>query len=184
MEWLISSKDPWEYLNSFPLLPKYRELTTNFKQGINIEDIHTVAFLGCGAFPISCILASKIFNIKIVAIDKDPEKVEIAKKCIDVLEIRNIDVVLGDETYLSNLNMDLVLIAALAEPKRKIFKYIKYILDNGKKFLTSCRTYTGLKAVLYRPVSKHDIEGFIVLKEIRPKRFANNTLLFLDIKRP
>ncbi len=179
---LIHASSPKKYLYTFPLLDKYRELIKNQMDSINIRKGDTVVFLGCGAFPISTILTREIYNVKVVGIDINSQKVEIAQRCIERLQIDGIEIIEGDERQLAKIKSDIISIAALAEPKKRIFKNIHQIVKSLNRNITiCCRTYTGLKAVLYYPTKKDDMKGFIVKREVRPIKKANNTILFLEL---
>jgi uncharacterized protein YdhG (YjbR/CyaY superfamily) len=78
-----------------------------------------------------------------------------------------------------------VLIAGLAEPKKRIFKNLRDITKKKnpelKKQISVCyRNYTGMRQLLYRPVRPEHTLGFQKIKEIYPSGGVNNTLVFLE----
>ncbi len=176
---LISSPAPKEFINTFPLLDKYRELIRNQMKELSPSQGQTMVFLGCGAFPISPILVASLYNTRVIGIDKNPQKVELARRCIEALGLKDIEIIEGDERVISSLDPDIISIAALAQPKKRIFKNI-YNLLTRRRCVVCCRTYSGLKALLYYPLQKQDIEGFVIKREIRPLGRANNTVVFLE----
>ncbi len=179
---LIQSTDPEKELYSFPLLDKYVELIKNQMNPINIQRRDKIAFLGCGAFPISAILTKKIYKVEVVGIDNNPQKIDIAKKCIQSLKIDGIEIIEGDERNIQDTGANIISIAALAEPKKRIFQNLyQQLKTNHDKITICCRTYTGLKALLYYPIKQEDMPGFVVKREIRPLKRANNTILFLEL---
>ena len=73
--------------------------------------------------------------------------VEQSKKVIRCLGLENkIEIIQGDESCLKELKWDMVLVAALAEPKPRIFKTIQTIIK--QRHLNApviFRTYTGMR---------------------------------------
>jgi hypothetical protein len=181
---VLANADPWKMLESFPLYQRYVNLIRVQVQ--NSPEIKTLAFIGCGPLPVTLLLFSKIYGIRCTGIDKDPEAVELARKCVKHFGLeKEISIVLGDETALSKIECDSVLIAGLAEPKKSIFRNLHSFTKNKKQepkqSISICyRNYTGMRQLLYKPVLPEDIRGFRKVKEILPSGGVNNTLVFLE----
>lgn len=82
------------------------------------------------------------------------------------------------------MKWDFVLVAALAEPKIRIFQNLRTILreaatrqPGNNNTPVIYRTYTGMRAVLYKPVQPDDINGFRIVTEIPPTQRVNNTTI-------
>jgi len=86
----------------------------------------------------------------------------------------------GDESLLKKLDWNAVLIAALAEPKDRIFRALLSAMKDIGPRPICYRTYSGMRAVLHCPVQAEDIKGFRIAKEILPKGKVNNTLVILE----
>lgn len=180
---LIRSADPWETLNSFPLFPRYEALVRSQIDAMPaIRQDHRLAFIGCGPVPMSLILMSRLQGIRSIGLDLSAESVELSKKVIRCLGLENeIEIVLGDDSRLKELDWDMVLVAALAEPKARIFRNLRTVLkERGKHAPVIFRTYTGMRAVLYEPVQPGDIEGFEIVKTILPTGRVNNTTIIAE----
>ena len=181
---ILVHDDPWKMLESFPLYQRYVNLIKVQVQ--NSPEIENLAFIGCGPLPVTLLLFNKLHNIRCIGIDKDPEAVELAKKCVKHFGLeKEISIILGDETALSGIEWDSVLIAGLTEPKSRIFRNLYYIIKMKKlelkKPISICyRNYTGLRQLLYWPVRPEHIQGFRKIKEIYPSGGVNNTLVFLE----
>ncbi len=181
---ILANKNPWKMLESFPLYPRYENLINVHIQ--NSPGIELLAFLGCGPLPVTLLLFSKLYGIRCIGIDKDPEAVALAKSCVKHFGLeKDISIILGDETLLSKIEWDSVLIAGLAEPKKRIFRNLYNITKNKtserKRQITVCyRNYTGMKQLLYRPFESDHTRGFRKIKEIYPSGRVNNTLVFLE----
>jgi hypothetical protein len=181
---VLASEDPWKMLESFPLYKRYVNLIQDQVQ--NSPEIKTLAFIGCGPLPVTLLLFSKLYGISCIGIDKDPEAVELARKCVKHFGLeKEISIVLGDETLLSKLEWNSVLIAGLAEPKMRIFRNLHSIIKKRKVIqkqpISICyRNYTGMRQLLYKPVPPENIRGFRKVKEILPSGGVNNTLVFLE----
>ncbi|RZB33075.1 MAG: hypothetical protein SRB2_04140 [Desulfobacteraceae bacterium Eth-SRB2] len=180
---LLKSHDPWETLKSFPLYPRYEALVRN-----QIEAVHTapgsrLAFIGCGSVPMTLILMSRLYGIQSTGLDNSAETVNLSKKIIQCLGLgKEVEIIQGDESGLRDLDWDLVLVAALAEPKARIFQTLRKILKERKEHVPVIfRTYTGMRAVLYEPVQPGDIQGFSIVKEILPTGRVNNTTVFAEL---
>ena len=181
-EELLKSDTPWVTLKSFPLYPRYEALVRN-----QIEDVHTtqdikLVFIGGGAVPISLILMSRFYGIRPVGLDSSFEAVKLSKKVIQRLGLeKEIEIVHGDDTHLKELDWNVILVAALTEPKARIFQNIRKVLKVRRHAAVIFRTYTGMRAILYEPVQQSDIEGFKIVKEILPTGLVNNTTVFAEL---
>ncbi len=182
---LFESDSPWKILNSFPFYPRYKTLVETQFKVLPANPDTVLAFIGCGPVPMTLIIAARLYGIRSIGIDNCAETVKLSKKVIQCLKLENmINIIHGDHFLLENLNWDMVLVAALAEPKASIFKTILKILKiRKKKFHVIFRTYTGMKAVLYKPVQPGDIAGFKITKEILPLGRVNNTTVFAELDR-
>ena len=178
---LLVSPSPWKQIETFPLYPRYEALVKNQIQAMHVEKGKRLAFLGSGPVPLTLILLNRFFNISSVGIDSDPETVEISRKIIGHLGLENeIEIVRGDDATLGELAWDVVLVAALAEPKARIFSQLRNILAHRGPAPVVFRTYTGMRAVLYKPVQPEDIKGFKIVKAIQPTGRVNNTTVFMQ----
>ena len=122
----------------------------------------------------------KYFDIDSVGIDSDPNAVTLAKECLKKLDIKNgINIIHGDESVLEKLTANRIVLAAMAVPKKRIFKNLKTLskIENDLKVIY--RTYSGLRAILYPPIPSDYIDGFIKVDEIIHSGEINNTLVLL-----
>ncbi len=180
---LLASPDPWKQIETFPLYPRYEALVKNQIQAMHISSEKRLAFLGSGPVPLTLILLNRFFNIPSVGIDSDGETVAISRKIIGHLGLENdIDIVQGDDATLGDLAWDVVLVAALAEPKARIFSQLRNILAIRGPAPVVFRTYTGMRAVLYKPVQPEDIKGFKIVQAIQPTGRVNNTTVFMQLQ--
>ena len=182
-EELLKSKDPWETLKSFPFYPRYEALVRNQIEAVHPPPGSILAFIGCGSVPMTLILMSRLYGIRSVGLDNSAETVNLSKKMIQCLGLeKEVEIIQGDESRLRDLDWDLVLVAALAEPKARIFQTLRKILKERKEHVPVIfRTYTGMRAVLYEPVQPGDIQGFSIVKEILPTGRVNNTTVFVEL---
>ncbi len=179
---LLKSDTPGETLKSFPLYPRYEVLLRNQVEAMHISPESRLAFIGCGPVPISLILISRLSGIRSIGIDKSSKTVQLSRKVIQCLGLeKEIEIVHGDESNLKELDWDVVLVSALAEPKAPIFQSLRQILKQRGHAPVIFRTYTGMRSILYEPVQSGDIEGFKIVKEIFPTGRVNNTTVFLEL---
>jgi len=182
-EELLKSEAPWETLKSFPLYPRYETLVRSQIEAVYTAPGSILAFIGCGSVPMSLILMSRLYGIRSIGLDNSAETVNLSKKVIQCLGLgQEVEIIQGDESGLQGSDWDLVLVAALAEPKARIFQTLRKILKERKEHVPVIyRTYTGMRAVLYEPVQPGDIQGFSIVKEILPTGRVNNTTVFAEL---
>ncbi|CAN2042109.1 histidine 2-aminobutanoyltransferase [Candidatus Magnetomoraceae bacterium gMMP-15] len=182
-EQLFKSSNPWESLRSFPLYPRYKTLVKNQIEAMPVIRDSRFAFIGCGPVPMSLILMGHLYDISSIGLDISSESVEISKKVIKCLGLeKKIEIIQSNESHLKNSDWDVVLVAALAEPKARIFQCLREIMKKRKMNVPVIfRTYTGMRAVLYEPVQFSDIKGFKIVKQIPPIGRVNNTTIFAEL---
>lgn len=181
-EELLKSDTPWQTLKSFPLYPRYETLIKKQTEAMYVSRDTRLAFIGSGAVPMSLILISHLYGVRSVGLDSSFETVELSKKVIRCLGLeKEIEIIHGDDSSLKELEWNVVLVAALAEPKAQIFQSIRRILKESRQAYVIFRTYTGMRTVLYEPVQSDDIRGFKVVKEIPPTGRVNNTTVFAEL---
>ena len=180
-EELLRDEKPWSVLRDFPLCPRYRELIENQIRATSLSPDETLVFVGCGPLPVTLILLSRLYGFRSIGLDTNPQAVSVATKCIGRLGLeREVSIVEGDESALRDLEWDSVLVAALAEPKPRIFRTLLSILKDKGPLPVCYRTYSGMRAVLRHPVQPEDIKGFRKVREIIPAGQVNNTLVVLE----
>jgi hypothetical protein len=180
---LIAAEDSWKTLHGFPLFPRYEALIRAQAEAMPDLTDGKLAFVGCGPVPMSLILMSRLYHTPSVGLEASGQNVDMARKVISVLGLENeIEIVHGDDSLLTDLEWDAVLVAALAEPKERIFRRIKAILmEKEKNEPVIYRTYTGMRAVLYAPVTDADAAGFRTVKKVFPTGRVNNTTIFAEL---
>ena len=182
-EELLGCKDPWKHLMDFPLYPRYETLVKNQIEIMHMTPENRFVFLGSGPVPLTLILMSRLFNIPSIGVEASADTVALARKVIRHLGLEaDIKIVQGDDAGLESLDWDVILVAALAEPKARIFKKIREILKKkGSHAPVIFRTYTGMKAILYQPVQPEDVKGFKIAKAVAPTGRVNNTTVVMRV---
>ena len=96
----------------------------------------------------------------------------------DKLGLENdIEIVVGDENIIEKLDYDILMIAAFAEPKERVFSNVWKYVDEKTPVLY--RTYTGMRAILYSPVLETDTRGFHKEVMMLPSGKTNNTSVLI-----
>ena len=179
---LLKSGNPWETLKAFPLYPRYDMLIKNQINARHITNNSRLIFIGCGAVPMSLILLSRLYGIRSIGLDASNKTAKLSKKVIQSLGLKKeIEIIHSDDPDLEKLDWDIALVAALAEPKARIFKSLSRVLKKRKNAFVIFRTYTGMRTLLYEPVQPSDIKGFKIVKEIFPAGMVNNTTVFAEL---
>ena len=184
-EKLLASRTPWETLKSFPLYPRYEALVKNQIELNRIGRGRRLAFIGCGPVPSSLILFNRLAGVRSVGLDVSEDAAGWSRKVVRCLGLEEeIDIVRGDETLLQELDWDMILVAAMADPKARIFNNLRLIMrERGKTdTLVFFRTYTGMRAILHAPVTEEEIKGFRILKTFYPVGRVNNTIVAAQLE--
>ncbi|MGP8022569.1 MAG: nicotianamine synthase family protein [Methanobacterium sp.] len=175
---ILESENPWKTLKSFYFYERYEKLIQNENKLINFIHKEVVVFIGGGPLPLTLILLNKMFGVKGISIEIVPDIAEISRKVLKKLDLTSeIIVISGDETELSYLDYNVVMVAALAEPKKRIFNNVKKEIKQYNSVIY--RTYTGMRAILYSPVTEEATQGFQEINRVLPPGKVNNTSILI-----
>lgn len=175
---ILNSDDPWATLESFYFYDRYMKLIQNENQFANFSSKDQIVFIGGGPLPLSLILYSKLFSASGVSIEKVPAVADLSVPILKKLGLNSkISAVCWNESAASHLKFDILVVAALAEPKKRIFNYIRNIASNKTRIIY--RTYTGMRAILYAPVTDEAIESFEKVDFKLPTGNVNNTSVLI-----
>jgi hypothetical protein len=182
---LIASQDPWETLGKFPLYPRYESLIRTQVETLPGLAGRRIAFVGCGPVPMSLILMNRFYQTRSLGLESAGESVDLGREVIGSLGLeKDIEIVHGDDFLLRDLEWNAILVAALAEPKERIFRHLRGILiEKDRDTPVIYRTYTGMRAVLHAPVTADDVTGFRTIKKVFPTGRVNNTTIFAELAR-
>lgn len=180
---LAEAHNAWQMLTSFPLYPRYEALIKGQMETMPGLTGKRIAFVGCGPVPMSLILMARFYGMPSTGLDVSRESVFMARSVIRSLGLEGlIEIEAGDHTLLKDLSWDVVLVAALAEPKARIFQELRQLLGKERHLKPIIyRTYTGMRAVLYEPVSPSYTKGFRVVQRVLPTGRVNNTTIFAEL---
>lgn len=177
---ILNADDPWKKLDSFHFFKRYKKLVTNEKNLASLKKGDRLAFVGGGPLPLTLIMFNKYFGIKGISIEIIPEVVEISKKVLAKLGLSDeIEVVQGDENTINSLDYDVLMIAAFAEPKKRVFENVKHYIKSDTKILY--RTYSGMRAILYSPINIECLDGYTELGRVYPTGKVNNTSVLVSL---
>jgi len=178
---ILTAEEPWVKLESFHFYDRYAILVRNERRLASFSAGNRVVFVGGGPLPLTLMLLNKFYGVRGISVEIVSEMAKLSERVLDKLEFSpEIEVVCGDETALSHLHYDGVMVAALAEPKRRVFRNVRRLVAPETKILY--RTYSGMRAILYAPVIKEDLAGFQELDKILPTGKVNNTSVLIRKK--
>lgn len=124
------------------------------------------------------ILFNKLYGSHCVSVEIQPEVAELSRQMLEKLELESeIEVVEGDETSIKDIDYTVVMVAALAEPKERVFTNLWETVDTITPIIY--RTYTGMRAILYSPVTEKATRGFHKEVMILPTGKVNNTSVLI-----
>ncbi len=175
---ILESDNPTKTLDSFQFYNRYIGLIENESQLAKFNADKTFVFLGSGPLPLTLIMFNKVFACKCIGIEQIPEVAELSQKVLKRLGLdEKIEIVVGDETIIEKLDYDILMVAALAEPKERVFANIWEYVDENTPVIY--RTYTGMRAILYSPVLDKDTRGFHKEIMLLPSGKTNNTSVLI-----
>ena len=175
---ILESDDPKAVLDSFHFYDRYIGLIDNERQLAKFNENKTFVFLGSGPLPLTLIMFNMVTGCKCIGIEQDSEVAELSRKVLKRLDLdEDIEIVTGNEKTIAELDYDILMIAAFAEPKDRVFANVWDIVDEKTPVLY--RTYTGMRAILYSPVTEKDTRGFHQEVMLLPKGKTNNTSVLI-----
>ena len=175
---ILRSDDPWATLESFHFYPRYQGLIKNENQLVKFTPEHKVVFIGGGPLPLTLILFNKLYGSRCVSVEIEPEVAELSRQVLKKLGLESeIEVLTGDETSVQDIDYTVIMVAALAEPKERVFTNLWDMVDTITPIIY--RTYTGMRAILYSPVTEKATRGFHKEVMILPTGKVNNTSVLI-----
>lgn len=137
-----------------------------------------VLFIGSGPFPVSAILYNQIAGCRVDCYEKVLSRVALANSALKKLGL--IDVVKtfhksGEE--LTSGKYDVVIVALLAKPKKKILKKLASVLKPGTRII--CRTADGVNKFFYEETGVGLLSQFKVAKKMSAKKDQTISSLLL-----
>jgi protein-L-isoaspartate O-methyltransferase len=176
---ILDAGEPRITLQSYHYYERYPILVGNEVRLAGFSAGDRVVFIGGGSLPLTPILLHKCYGVNAISIEVVPEVAALSKRVLGTLGYGSeIEVICGDETALADLTCDAVIVAALAEPKKKVFRNIKRLATAETKILY--RTYTGMRAILYAPMVSKDLTGFQEVARVLPTGKVNNTSVLIS----
>ena len=88
-----------------------------------------------------------------------------------------IEIFVSDEILLNDIDFDILMVAAFAEPKDRVFSNVWEIVDEKTQVLV--RTYSGMRAILYAQLTDTILRGFHKEVMLLPIGNSNNTSVLL-----
>ena len=175
---IIKSDDPKATLDTFHFYERYQGLLTNESKLAHWHDDKTFVFVGSGPLPLTLILFREKFGCKCIGIEIQEDVAELSREVIKKLSLDDgIEILVGDETLLKNIDFDILMVAAFAEPKERVFANVWEIVDEKTPVLV--RTYSGMRAILYAPLTDTILRGFHKERMLLPIGNSNNTSVLL-----
>ena len=145
---------------------------------LKFNEKKTFVFLGSGPLPLTLIMFNMVTGCKCIGIEQFEDVAELSRKVLKRLGLDNdIEIITGDEKTIADLDYDILMIAAFAEPKDRVFANVWEVVDEKTPVLY--RTYTGMRAILYSPVTNKDTRGFHQEVMLLPRGKTNNTSVLI-----
>ena len=167
---VLEAADPWAELSRFPYLENYQQLS--------LLEVHALAgsghvprsgdrvcFLGGGAMPVSALLLYRELGAAVVAVDNEPQAVDLARRLLNRLApgpglaVAQADATSAEDMAQLLAGCDVVVVAALVghtrDQKRAVLRAVGRALDPGAYLVV--RSAQGLRSLLYAAVEPGDV---------------------------
>lgn len=175
---ILNSDNPREVLDSFHFYERYIGLINNESKLAKFNEEKTFLFLGSGPLPLTLIMFNEVFGCKCIGIEQQEDVAQLSRKVLKKLNLDDdIKIVIGNENTIADLDYDILMVAAFAEPKERVFSNIWDVVSEKTPVLY--RTYTGMRAILYSPVTEKDTRGFHKEVMLLPTGNTNNTSVLI-----
>lgn len=179
---ILASSNPWRSLKGFDYFQNYIQLARTEFRGAGLGDGDCVLFLGSGPLPLSLIVLCHKHGLRGVGVEQEPDRAELSRRVIEKLGLSDrIRILDGNHLTLPlPEQVDLVMVAAQAEPKDAIFDHLATVMPAGTNI--SYRIYEkGLRRLL-DTFSRYELPfGLKEYLRVRPTPPANNTSIFLTV---
>jgi hypothetical protein len=143
----LSGKEP---LDNYTLFRRFETLVCNEVTLARLGPNDEVAMIGSGPLPLSAILLSTRFGLRVTAIERDSYAAALSRRIIEHLGLETkirINTEEGHKAVIQNASC--VLVAVLAKPKQAILENILRTCDTCTTVV--CRTSHGVRQALYSP---------------------------------
>ncbi|WP_350344370.1 methyltransferase domain-containing protein [Proteinivorax tanatarense] len=112
----------------------YKNVMRNEIKLANITSNDVVLNIGCGAIPFTALHIVQMTGAKVIALDKDKEAVEKAKKCLSKYKLqKNIEIALGDGIVENLPDFTVAIIALHVKEKATMLENLKLTKSPGAR---------------------------------------------------
>ncbi|MCI5178674.1 MAG: methyltransferase [Candidatus Electrothrix sp. AU1_5] len=177
---LLDSADPWARIKDFTFYANYIQLAAMEQKGAKLKPQDRIIFLGSGPLPLSLIILCSLYDLQGVGIEQEASSVALSRQVVQHLGLeQQIQIICGDHFLLPlEEETQLLMVAAMARPKREIFAHLAQVLPEGD--LISFRLYEkGLRKILDQEEDVVLPEGFTAHCRICPHPPVNNTVIMI-----
>lgn len=124
----------------------------------DISESNNIIHVGCGAYPITAITLAKMNDKKIVAIDRNPRTVKLAKQVINKKNLHDLIIIEnGDGRSYPLERFDTIIVSSCSIPKIEILKHVFKTAKPNSKIIV--RELYGASRVVVNCIGSHeDIE--------------------------
>ena len=168
---ILRSGDPWQSLKDFAYFPNYIQLARTEFRGAGLKAGDMVLIVLC-----------REHGLEGIGIEQEPDRAGLSRRVIERLGLSDqIRIIKGNHLTLPiEEPVDLIMVAAQAEPKDVIFDHLAEVMPAGTKI--SYRIYEkGLRRLL-DTFSRYELpENLKEYLRVRPTPPANNTSIFLSV---
>lgn len=149
-------------IDNYHLNKRFEQLIRRELSLVNDNPPQRILFIGSGPFPISAFHMQKATNCPVDCLDRSQAAVEISRQVIEKLGFQDsVRVFDGHGESFDISDYDLIVIALLAKPKRRILRNLRKNTESGCRIL--CRTSFSLRTVVYEPTPEIAFGGFQVV---------------------
>lgn len=179
---IADGADPGAELLRFPYLGNYRKLCR--VEGGLIEAVlddapRSVAFVGCGALPVTSLILAGGLGCEVVSIDRDQAALDAASEMAHALGRTDVRFGCGDALDADVSGFDVVVLAAMVGTtparKRAVLSHLSRSMRPDAVLLA--RSAKGLRTLLYPPIEDDALVGFDVRAIVHPVSEVINSVV-------
>lgn len=179
---IAGAAEPEAEIRRFPYVRNYRKLC-RVECGLldaALDDApRSVAFIGCGALPVTSLMLGAELGCEVVNIDRDRAALDAAAGVVRALGLSDTRFVEADAASVDLSGVDVVLLAAMVgateAEKRAVLSHLRESMRSDAVLLA--RGARGLRTLLYPPIQDDALAGFDVRAVVHPVSEVINSVV-------
>lgn len=179
---IAGAVEPEAEIRRFPYVRNYGKLCRvecGLIDAVLDDAPRSVAFVGCGALPVTSLMLGSELGCEVVNIDRDRATLDAAAGVARALGLSDTRFVEADAAAVDLTDFDVVLLAAMVgtteAEKRAVLSHLRESMRPDAVLLA--RSARGLRTLLYPPIQDDALAGFDVRAVVHPVSEVINSVV-------